>query len=104
MNSNKQGNKDIKFINERRYYLERFLRKLAKYDFLINSEEFALFSRPNGDIEKMLSRVNKMPTGSLIDRIRKTLDVNESRYDLTDKERLHNNLVEYTFFAKKVLT
>jgi hypothetical protein len=45
-----------------------------------------------------------MPTGSLIDRIRKTLDINESRYDLTDKERLHNNLVEYTFFAKKVLT
>ena len=45
-----------------------------------------------------------MPTGSLIDRIRKTLDVNESRYDLTDKERFHNNLVEYTFFAKKVLT
>lgn len=62
-----------------------------------------MFSRPNGDIEKMLSRVTKMPTGSVIDRIRKTLDINESRYDLTDKERLHNNLVEYTFFAKKVI-
>jgi sorting nexin-1/2 len=48
------GNKDMRFILERRYYLERFLRKLSKFDFLINSEEFVLFSRPNGDIEKLL--------------------------------------------------
>lgn len=44
----------MKYIIERRYYLERFLRKLSKFDFLINSEEFLLFSRPNGDIGKML--------------------------------------------------
>lgn len=99
-----QGNKDIKFINERRYYLERFLRKLSKLDFLINSEEFLLFSRPNGDIEKMLQRVTKMSTFSTIERLRKTLDINESRYDLVDKERFHNNLLEYQVFAKKVLT
>jgi hypothetical protein len=48
------GNKDMKFIIERRYYLERFLRKLSKYDFLINSEEFLIFARPNGEIEKIL--------------------------------------------------
>ncbi len=79
------------------------MRKLSKQDFLINSEEFQLFARPNGDIEKMLQRVNKMQTISAIDRLRKTLDINEARYDLTDKERLHNNLVEYSVFAKKVL-
>ena len=48
------GNKDLKFINERRFYLERFLRKMAKFEFLINSEEFLIFSRPPGDIEKSL--------------------------------------------------
>lgn len=31
------GNKDLVFIQERRYYLERFLRKLARYEFLIES-------------------------------------------------------------------
>jgi len=46
------GNKDIKFINERRFYLERFLKKIANYPFLINSNEFLIFSRPNGDIDK----------------------------------------------------
>lgn len=30
----------MKFIIERRYYLERFMRKLARYDYLIESEEF----------------------------------------------------------------
>ena len=34
------GNKDVVFLQERRFYLERFLRKLAKYDFVINSQEF----------------------------------------------------------------
>ena len=31
------GNKDIKFINERRFYLERFLKKMAQFTFMLNS-------------------------------------------------------------------
>jgi len=34
------GNKDIKFINERRYYLERFLKKMSYFPFVTNSKEF----------------------------------------------------------------
>ena len=40
------GNKDIKFINERRFYLERFLKKMASFEFILNSVEFQNFSRP----------------------------------------------------------
>lgn len=40
------GNKDIIFLQERRFYLERFLRKLSQYDFIINGEEFQVFARP----------------------------------------------------------
>ena len=55
------GNKDIIFLQERRFYLERFIRKLAQYDFIINSEEFQLFCRPQGlDVEKSLTRLIKM--------------------------------------------
>jgi hypothetical protein len=46
------GNKELKFINERRFYLERFLKKLASFDFLVKSEEFLIFSNPKGDIDK----------------------------------------------------
>ena len=51
------GNKDLKFINERRFYLERFLKKISAFPFIINSEEFLIFSRPNGDIEKLLGKL-----------------------------------------------
>ena len=34
------GNKDLVFLQERRFYLERFLRKMARYEFIINSQEF----------------------------------------------------------------
>jgi len=34
------GNKDLVFLQERRFYLERFMRKMARFDFIINSQEF----------------------------------------------------------------
>lgn len=34
------GNKEIKFINERRFYLERYLKKMSHFRFIVNSEEF----------------------------------------------------------------
>jgi sorting nexin-1/2 len=40
------GNKDVKFIIERRYYLERFLKQMSQFSILLNSEEFRIFARP----------------------------------------------------------
>jgi sorting nexin-1/2 len=59
------GNKDIKFIIERRYYLERFLKKVSGLHYFINSEEFRIFARPeftggNSDIEKQLQKLPKV--------------------------------------------
>ena len=55
------GNKDLIFIQQRRYYLERFLRSISKFDFIVNSMEFKTFSRPNGQqIEKGLERLPKL--------------------------------------------
>lgn len=34
------GNKEVKFINERRFYLERYLKKMSQFPYLINSPEF----------------------------------------------------------------
>jgi hypothetical protein len=83
--------------------LERFLRHLAKLEFLVNSEEFLLFSRPNGDVEKNLSRLTKIQTATVIDRMHKSTDIKERMYDLSEKERFNNTIIEFSFFAKKVL-
>jgi sorting nexin-1/2 len=53
------GNKDNKFIEERRSLLERFLKEIAKFDVLIHSKEFKIFSREKGDIEKFLNALMK---------------------------------------------
>ena len=65
------GNKDMVFLQERRFYLERFLRKLSRYDFIINSQEFQIFARPQGlDVEKSLNKLPKLSHSQLYDRLK----------------------------------
>lgn len=98
------GNKEVKFIYERKFYLERFLRKCAKYDYLINSEEMRIFARPgSGDLEKILDRLPRIPSGTMIERVREVAGINERNYDFADKERYNNVVAEFSIFAKKVL-
>jgi sorting nexin-1/2 len=40
------GNRDVKFIIERRYFLERFYMQMSRYDYLIYGPEWALFCHP----------------------------------------------------------
>jgi hypothetical protein len=57
------GNKDIIFLRDRTFYLQRYLRKLARFDFILESPEFQLFSRPQGlNISKALEKLMPMST------------------------------------------
>ena len=82
------GNKDIKFINERRFYLERFLKKMSAFDYILNSQEFQVFSRPNGDIEKLLGAVPKSATIQIVEKYRSVLGIEEHMYDPIAKDKL----------------
>lgn len=62
-----------------------------------------MFSRPNGDVEKLLGRLTKMPTVAILDRLRKSIDINEKSYDMIEKEKFSNVAVDCNFFIKKVL-
>ena len=76
------GNKDLIFLQERRFYLERFLRKLAQYDFIINSQEFQIFARPQGlEVDKSLSRLPKMSSSQLYDRLKESTMTDDSLID-----------------------
>ncbi len=80
------------------------MRKCAKYDYLINSEEMRIFARPgSGDLEKMLDRLPRIPSGTMIERVREVTGINERNYDFADKERYNNVVAEFSIFAKKVL-
>ena len=45
------GNKDVKFIIERRYFLERFFMQMSRYDDLLGGPEYAVFSKPREGVE-----------------------------------------------------
>lgn len=46
--------KDEEFVEERRSLLDRFMKEIAKYDYIVLSKEFKLFSRWQGEVDKNL--------------------------------------------------
>lgn len=55
LNWSVSGNKEGKFVEERRALLERFLREVAIYEFIIESKEFKIFARGAGEVDDQLS-------------------------------------------------
>lgn len=43
-----------------------------------------------------------LPTGQLYERCKTAMEVNDSMYDLTEKEQFNSRLTEFTFFVKKI--
>ncbi len=96
------GRYETKFLQQRRYGLERYMRKLGKYDFIINSEEFIVFSRPNGDPEKLLAKLTKIPYSQIIERMQRYLHINEN-LDVSDKEAYAGKIKDFSLFATRTL-
>lgn len=96
------GNKDIIFLQERRFYLERFLRKISQYNFIINSEEFKAFSRPQGtDIENSLKRLVKMSSLQTYERLSTATKCNADEVTDEDRKELENTISEFSVYIKK---
>lgn len=50
-------NKDDSFVELRRSLLERFLRECSKYQWLIDTDEFKIFSRQAGEVDGVLFKL-----------------------------------------------
>lgn len=64
------GNKDDAFVEERRSLLERFMKEVAKYDYLVNSQELKIFARDHGDVEKVLLALPKQTPLMILEKYR----------------------------------
>ena len=96
------GNKDIIFLQERRFYLERFLRKISQYDFIINSEEFLAFSRPQGtNIEGQLKALVKMSSSQTYDRLSVATNTYSDNITEDERKQLENIISEFQVYIKK---
>mmetsp|Transcript_15382 Transcript_15382/g.26001 ORF Transcript_15382/g.26001 Transcript_15382/m.26001 type:complete len:422 (+) Transcript_15382:65-1330(+) len=97
------GNKHQQFINERRFYLERFLKKVSAFNFVLNSQEFNIFSRPQGDIDKQLTSMRKPTTPELVEKYRFVLKIEEQMYTPLIKDKLDNQCKEFLHFSKQIV-
>ena len=50
---------DSEFVEERRSLLERFMKEIAKYDYIVFSKEFKIFARMKGEVDKILFALPK---------------------------------------------
>lgn len=75
------GNKTSKFVEDRRYFLERFLRKIANHDFILISEEFKIFSRLNGDMKKSISNLPRVTPMLILERLKNNFNISDDNPD-----------------------
>lgn len=65
LNSDKE-----EFINERRALLERLMKEMAKYDYIVFSKEFKVFARGKGEIDKVLFALPKQTPMQVLEKYR----------------------------------
>lgn len=109
------GNKDVRFIIERRYFLERFVLQLSIIPALVESNEFQTFMRPTAqlqsievpDIEKLLKDIPQEPPSRILAKYKEVFQVSEEQIDLHSGHecRLEANhlIANFDEFLKKML-
>jgi sorting nexin-1/2 len=88
------GNIDDEFVEERRNLLERFMKELAKFDYLTQSKEFKVFARDKGDIEKILSNLIKQTPMQVLEKYRLNFNIDEDQ-DATALGKYKENILEF---------
>jgi hypothetical protein len=97
------GNKEVLFLQDRTFYLQRYLRKMARFDFILESQEFQLFSRPQGlNVTKALDKLMPMSTAQKFERLQNITNIDLMAYDLMKKEQYNNRITEFLYFNKVV--
>eukprot|EP00344_Euplotes_crassus_P011608 CAMPEP_0197005584 /NCGR_PEP_ID=MMETSP1380-20130617/30092_1 /TAXON_ID=5936 /ORGANISM="Euplotes crassus, Strain CT5" /LENGTH=402 /DNA_ID=CAMNT_0042424773 /DNA_START=9 /DNA_END=1217 /DNA_ORIENTATION=+ len=93
------GNKDDKFLDERKHFLQRFLILTSKIDHIIKSDEFRLFSRPSGEIDKAVQMLPQASADFLLDRYKTKLNLAEE-VDSAEVAENRSVINEWTAFCK----
>jgi sorting nexin-1/2 len=94
------GNKDDQFVEERRSLLERFMKEICKYDYLIYSQEFKIFAREKGDVEKVLSQLPRQTPMMILEKFKLNFKVAELGAEVA---KYKENIREFQGFVKGAL-
>lgn len=97
------GNKDDTFVEERRSLLERFMKEISKYEYLIFSQEFKIFTRDHGDIEKVLLQMPRQTPMMILEKYRLNFQLEENRQG-SEVAKFKENIREFQSFVKRALS
>lgn len=76
---------------------------MSRFEFIIESQEFLLFSRPQGmNVQKVLEKLPPMSTSMKFERLQTITNISIEAYDIMKKESLANRITEFTYFYKVV--
>ncbi len=87
------GNTEDAFVQERMYFLNKFLKDIAGLPYLYESQEFATFLRPAGDIEHCFNQLPHLSTDQMLARFREVIPVNESGSDEYKIKRYNDEFI-----------
>lgn len=98
----KVGNKVERFLSERMLFLSRFLKTISKNYYLLNSEEFKIFSWcPQNEIENRLKNLTRPSADTILERLWITFNITED----PDPIRLNacwTEMNEFKSFIRKI--
>ena len=95
-----QDNKGGNFIEERRALLARFIREIAQFEFILNSEEFKIFARTNGEIKRQIEGLSKQRPKEILEKFRATFKIDEDQAS-SEMARYKEKINIFQMFIRK---
>lgn len=96
------GNNDSQFIEDRRQLLERFVKEIAKFDYIVFSKEFKVFVRGTGEIDKVLQSLPKQTPLQVLEKYRLNFKINEE-CEPTDLNNYSDTIQRFLHYLKKAI-
>ena len=94
--------KSDQFVEERRSLLERFMKEISKYDYILFSKEFKIFSRGKGEIDKVLYSLDKQTPMQVLEKYRLNFKIDEEQDSVT-MNKYGEKIMLFQAYLKKAI-
>lgn len=78
-NMKMQNNEDPEFIEMRRVLLEKFIRQISHFDYLLESKEFQIFCRGAGEVTSQLESLEPQRPIEILEKYRVNFAIDEDQ-------------------------
>ena len=90
------------FVEERRSLLERFMKEIAKFDYIVYSKEFKVFARGKGEIDKVLFALPKQTPMQVLEKYRLNFKIDEDQ-DANAMNTYKDRIMVFQQYLKKAI-